>query len=141
MTSIGKESEIAKRHFDDKTIRSLKRKESRGLAIDLVTSKFTTTERETMFRENAINWDQYFEKNIRGLYFYHFNTNLNEQTQFFSNKIRLLMLSANAHFFYHTIEYKLSDKWIQGNPKNKKNLIINITFLKKKSVSDSNEIL
>ena len=119
MTSMGGESEIAKKHFDDKTMRGLKRKESRGLAIDLVTSKFTTTEGETMFRENAINWDKYFEKIIRGLYFYHFNSNLNAPTHFFSNKIMMLMLSANAIFYYKTIEYKLLDKWIQGNPKNK----------------------
>jgi hypothetical protein len=119
MTSMGGESEIAKSHFDNKTIRGLKRKESRGLAIDLVTSKFTTTEGDTLFRENATNWDSYFEKIIRGLYFHHFNKNLKDRTHFFSNKIRMLMLSANAHFYYHTIEYKLSEYWINGNPENK----------------------
>ncbi|MFD2543765.1 hypothetical protein ACFSSB_15670 [Lacinutrix gracilariae] len=119
MTSMGGESEIAKNHFDNKTIRGLKRKESRGLAIDLVTSKFTTTEGDTFFRENATNWDSYFEKIIKGLYFYHFNKSLKDRTHFFSNKIRMLMLSANAHFYYHTIEHKLSQDWINGNPENK----------------------
>lgn len=119
MTSMGGDSEIAKNHFDNKTIRGLKRKEGRGLAIDLVTNKITTTEGDILFRENAMNWDSYFEKIIRGLYFYHFKKNLKDKTHFFSNKIRMLSLSANAHFYYHTIEHKLSKYWINGNPENK----------------------
>jgi len=119
MTSMGGDSEIAKSHFENKAVRGLRRKESRGLAIDIVTSKFTTAEGNTLFKEDATNWDSYFEKIIRGLYFYHFKKNLDDRTHFFSNRISMLMLSANAHFYYHTIEHKLLKYWINGNAENK----------------------
>ncbi len=119
MTSMGGDSEIAKNYFNNKTIRGLKRKEGRGLAIDLVTSKITTNVGDVLFRENAMNWDSYFEKIIKGLYYFHFKKNLKDKTHFFSNKIRKLSLSANTHFYYYTIEHKLSKHWINGNQKNK----------------------
>lgn len=119
MTSMGGDSEIAKKHFDDKTIRGLLRQESKGLAIDLVQNRFTTTEGELRSRESAKVWDLYFEKIIRGLYFTCFGKSLNGNTHFFSNKIAMLSLSANVHFYYHLLEDKLLEFWIEGNPKNK----------------------
>lgn len=119
MTSMGGESEIAKKHFDDKTIRVLLRHESKGLATDLVQNRFTTPEGELLSKESAIVWDLYFEKIIRALYFTCFKKPLDGNTHFFSNKIAMLSLSANAHFYYHLLENKLSDFWIEGNPKNK----------------------
>ena len=120
MTSMSGESEIAKKHFDDKTIRGLSRPESKGLAINLIQNRFKTNEGEVLSRENAELWDLYFEKITRGLYFTCFKEPLNGKTHFFSNKIKMLNLSANAHFYYNLLEEKLSEFWIEGNPKNKK---------------------
>jgi len=119
MTSMGGESKLAMKHFDTKTIRGLKRKESLGLTIDLVQNRFTTPEGKTHSREKAENWDLYFEKIIKGIYYYHFKRNLISTTHFFSNKMTVLSLSANAHFYYHLLEYELAEFWIEGNSKNK----------------------
>jgi hypothetical protein len=119
MTSMGGDSKIAKKYFENETIRGLRRNESRGLVIDIVTSKVISSDNKEMFRTKSDNWNSYFEKIIRGLYFYQFNRILTGKTHFFSNKIVMMSLSANAHFFYHTIEYKLKGEWINGNPDNK----------------------
>lgn len=120
MTSMGSDTQIGLKHFKEKTIKGLRRIESRGLAIDIINKKIITSDGTSLFKEDSENWDLYFEKIIRGLYFFHFKTQLNSRTHFFSNKLRMLDLSANVHFFYHTIEERMSGKWIEGNPKNKK---------------------
>jgi hypothetical protein len=119
LTEISAKSEIARNHFSNKIVRGLKRKESRGLAIDLLTNKFTDTEGKNHSREKAENFDLYFEKIIRGIFYYHFKKIIGGSTHFFSNKMQMIHLSANAHFYYYTVEKEYSNYWIEGNPKNK----------------------
>jgi len=120
LIDMSADSEIARNHFSNKIIRGLKREQSRGLAIDILSNKFTDTDGKKYNRERAINFDLYFEKIIRGIFYNHYKTNFNGSTHFFSNRMQMIHLSANAHFYYYNIEKDYSDYWIEGNPKNKK---------------------
>lgn len=118
MTALG-DADIARKHFEDKTLRGLQRKEGRGLATDLINNHINDEESGGMQRESSRHYNHYFEKIIRGLCFYHTGLHVQGSTSFFSNKLELLSMSANAHFYFHVLEKDLSDKWVEGNPKNK----------------------
>ena len=62
MTSMGGESKLAKKFFETETIRGLRRIESRGLAIDIVKSKITTSDGTILMRVDADKFKVYFEK-------------------------------------------------------------------------------
>jgi hypothetical protein len=118
MTLLG-DAQLARQHFETKTIRGLKRPEGIGLTIDLATNRFTDYNGKNWQRDESANFDLYFEKIIRGLFYYHFGQHVIGSTSFFSNKMELINMSANAHFYYHLLEEDLSNQWINGNPKNK----------------------
>ena len=120
MLSISHKSEIARKHFKEKVIRGLKRRESQGLAIDLVGNQFEDTEGKGYWKEKSNYIDTYFEKIIRGLFYYHYNLMIDGSTHYFSDKMEHIHLSANAHFYYWEIDKQYSNNWIEGNPKNKK---------------------
>ncbi|MFA5296648.1 MAG: hypothetical protein WC389_00390 [Lutibacter sp.] len=120
MISMSHASEIAQKQFYEKVIRGLKRKESLGLATDLVENQFKNYEGKGYWREKSIYIDTYFEKIIRGLCFYHFELQIKGSTHYFSDKMELINLSANAHFYYWELEKEYFGNWIEGNPKNKK---------------------
>jgi hypothetical protein len=109
---------IAKSELDNKTTRGLLRNESRGLLTDIISNSGDYFG-ESSQRERLDYVEKYFEKIIRGLYYYHFIKQLNGSTSFFSNKIELIEMSANAHFYYYMLDDKYADKWKEGNSKNK----------------------
>ena len=119
MTLLG-DSEIARQHFETKTFKGLMRPEGFGLSFDLAAKTFSYIDDKDWQRDDSKYFDLYFEKIIRGLFFYHLGKHLLGSTSFFSNKIELIHMSANAHFYYHLLDDDLSDRWIAGDPKNKK---------------------
>lgn len=116
MQTIG-DNKVAKSELENKTTNGLLRRESRGLLIDIISNSGDYFG-EPSQRERLENLELYFEKIIRGLYYLHFNRQLDGKTSFFSNKVELIDLSANAHFYYYMLDDKYSGQWKKGNAKN-----------------------
>lgn len=117
MQTMG-DKEIAKHELENKTTNGLLRKESGGLLRDIMSNWGDYFGEQTQ-RERLDIVEKYFEKIIRGLYFFHLRKSLAGSTSFFSNKIELMEMSAQAHFYYHMLDDKYSNQWVNGNSKNK----------------------
>ena len=112
LISMSHNSNIARKLFSEKVLKGLKRKESLGLATDLVENQFDHPDGKGYWREKSIYVDTYFEKIIRGLIFHHFGLQIIDSTHYFSDKMEHIHLSANAHFYYYEIEKQYSGNWI-----------------------------
>lgn len=118
MTSVSN-NELARKHFQDKSLNILKRPESNKLAYSIVTNYFRNYNGKNIQRESQQTINLYFEKIIRGLFYYHYCIILDGSTSYFSNKLELINMTADAHFYYYSIANEFNDLWKQGDAKNK----------------------
>lgn len=118
MTVMGDEV-IARQHYESKTLKGLMRPQGMGLTMDLAQNSFNDRKGKKWQRDSTDSFDLYFEKIIRGLFFYHYKKHISGSTSYFSNKMQHFTMSANAHFYYHLLEDDLSDNWINGSSENK----------------------
>ena len=112
-------SNVAREHFKDKVLKGLTRPESLKLAIDLSQNYFPNYFEKNLQRESYESVYKYFEKIIKGLLFFHFGVVHRYLIAFFSNKIEHTEMTANAHFYFYTVEDEYKNKWTDGKCHNK----------------------
>lgn len=118
MTLMG-DPEIARNQFEKKVLKGLARGKSKGLMTDLFSNSFVGNNDKKWQRDDSNVFSLYFEKIIRGLFFYHYQAHVNGSTSYFSNKIQMIDMTADAHFYYYVLFKELNSRWINGNSKNK----------------------
>jgi len=116
---LSHKSKVAEKLFNDKILKGIQRKESKGLGTDIASNIYQKPEGGGYIKVNSEHSHIYIEKILRGLYFYIYNNQFSGTTHHFWTGFNDLSLSANAHFYYFELEKKYSEKWIEGNCKNK----------------------